>query len=220
MTTHTDADGSFLIRGGIVLPMEGRKTYHDPGSVLVVDGTIAAVGSVTEVARHPAAAGVTVIDADRHAVIPGIHNCHLHSGLLRGTAESLALWEWLENHIDPAHRALTPEIAEAASWMAYTEGLRGGTLGADMWLTWRICGARPRRWHRATRPPTPPTSNDYLRNFEDRTAGCWRRTGGRRRRVVPGWLEHIFVLLAGLFRGAADCRRVRTGIHTHTWSPV
>ena len=46
-----------------------------------------------------------------HAVLPGLHNCHLHSGLLRGTAESMSLWDWLEAYVDPAHKALTPEIA-------------------------------------------------------------------------------------------------------------
>ncbi|MDH3755790.1 MAG: amidohydrolase family protein, partial [Acidimicrobiia bacterium] len=125
---------SFLIRGGTVLPMEGSRVTYDPGSVLVIDGKVEAVGSVDDIDRHAATASVDVIDATGHAVVPGFHNCHLHSGLLRGTAESLALWEWLEDHIDPAHRALTPEIAEAASWMAYTEGLRGGTTSVlDMW---------------------------------------------------------------------------------------
>jgi hypothetical protein len=112
---------SVLIHDGIVLPMDGGRTVHDPGSVLVLDGVIAAVGRPDEVARHPAAAAVPAIDASMHAVFPGLHNGHLHSGLLRGTAESMALWEWLENHVDPAHRALTPDIARAASYMAYTE---------------------------------------------------------------------------------------------------
>jgi len=30
-------DTTFLIRDGIVLPLEGRRISHDPGSVLVVD---------------------------------------------------------------------------------------------------------------------------------------------------------------------------------------
>jgi len=49
-------DATFLIRGGIVLPLEGRRISHDPGSVLVVDGAIAAVGAIDEVEAHPAAA--------------------------------------------------------------------------------------------------------------------------------------------------------------------
>jgi len=136
-----------LIRNGIVLPMEGRKLALDPGSVLIDGDSIAAVGSVAELDADPRAAGATVVDATDHAVIPGLHNGHLHSGLLRGTAESMSLWDWLEAYVDPAHKALTPEIAEAASMMAYTEGLRFGTTSVmDMWRfmegSARAAGAR------------------------------------------------------------------------------
>jgi len=220
MTTNPDTDRSFLIRGGIVLPMEGRRSYHDPGSVLVVDGAIAAVGSVEEVERHPAAANVPVIDSDRHAVIPGIHNCHLHSGLLRGTAESLALWEWLENHIDPAHRALTPEIAEAASWMAYTEGVRGGTTSVlDMWRHMEgAARAAESIGIRATLAPYTADLYDYFETLETnrRLLETHRVAAGGRVRTWVG-LEHIFYCSPDMFRGAAalaeefDC-----GIHTHS----
>ncbi len=67
-------------------------------------------------------------------MLPGLHNCHLHSGLLRGTAESLALWDWLETYVDPAHRALTPEIAAVASRQCYAESVLAGTTSVmDMW---------------------------------------------------------------------------------------
>ena len=102
--TEPSSATRILIRNGIVLPVEGRKVVHDPGSVLIEGSTIVAVGSVDEIDQHPAvtAAGtgatnaVEVIDATNHAVIPGLHNCHLHSGLLRGTAESMSLWDWLQ----------------------------------------------------------------------------------------------------------------------------
>jgi len=29
---------TFVVQGGTVLPLEGRKVVHDPGAVLVVDG--------------------------------------------------------------------------------------------------------------------------------------------------------------------------------------
>jgi len=82
-----------LIRGGIVLPMEGSRNVFDPGSVLVEGEKILEVGTVERV--ESLAQGASAIDATGHAVIPGLHNCHLHSGLLRGTAESLSLWAWL-----------------------------------------------------------------------------------------------------------------------------
>jgi 5-methylthioadenosine/S-adenosylhomocysteine deaminase len=121
-----------VIRGGIVLPLEGRRAVLDPGSVLIEDKEIAAVGSVEEIDAR--AKGATVVDATEHAVLPGIHNTHLHSGLLRGTAEAKSLWDWLTTYVDPSHRAMTPEIAETASLLCYTESLSFGTTSVmDMW---------------------------------------------------------------------------------------
>ncbi len=209
-----------LIRNGIVLPMEGDKVVHDPGSVLVLDGRIAAVGPVGDIDRHEAAGRVPTVDATRHAVMPGIHNCHLHSGLLRGTAESMALWEWLENHVDPAHRALTPEIAEAASCMAYTEGLRGGTTSVlDMW---RFMEGSARAAEaigiRATLAPYTADLYDYFETLESnrRLLETHRTAADGRVRTWVG-LEHIFYCSPQMFRDAADlAEEFDTGIHTHS----
>lgn len=123
-----------LLTGGIVLPMSAPKVAFDPGAVLFADGEILAVGAPEEVARHPQAAGAEVVDAAGKVIMPGLHNCHLHSGLLRGTAESMSLWDWLNYYVDPAHKALTPEIASAASRLAYSESLLAGTTSVmDMW---------------------------------------------------------------------------------------
>ena len=46
----------------------------------------------------------------------------------------MSLWDWLKTYVDPAHRALTPEIARAASLQCYAEGLLAGTTSVmDMW---------------------------------------------------------------------------------------
>lgn len=211
---------TFLLRNGIVLPMEGDKVSHDPGSVLVIDGEIAAVGSVDDVDRHPAAASAQVIDVTGHAVVPGFHNCHLHSGLLRGTAESLALWEWLENHVDPAHRALTPEIAEAASWMAYTEGLRGGTVSVlDMWRFMEgSAHAADQVGIRATLAPYTADLYDYFESLETnrRLLETHRTYADGRVRTWVG-LEHIFYCSPEMFRAAAAlAEEFDTGLHTHS----
>ncbi len=115
----------FVVRNGIVLPMAGGRVIYDPGSVLVEGDRIVVVGPAGQVDAR--ADGARVVDATGHAVLPGLHNAHLHSGLLRGTAEGKTLFDWLRSYVDPAHRALTPQIAEAASMLAYTEGLRFGT---------------------------------------------------------------------------------------------
>src|SRR4029079_14463790 len=106
----------------------------DRGSVLIDGNTIVAVERVGTLDADPRSAGADVIDATDDAVIPGLHNCHLHSGLLRGTAESMSLWDWLKAYVDPAPKALTPEIARAAWMQCYAESLLAGTTSVmDMW---------------------------------------------------------------------------------------
>jgi 5-methylthioadenosine/S-adenosylhomocysteine deaminase len=211
---------TFLLEGGIVLPMEGDRVTYDPGSVLVLDGIIAAVGSVSDVAAHPASASVETIDATNRVLLPGFHNCHLHSGLLRGTAESLALWEWLENHIDPAHRAMTPEIAKAASYMAYTEGLMGGTTSVlDMWRFMEgSAQAAEDVGIRATLAPYTADRYDYFETLETnrRLLETHRVAADGRVRSWVG-LEHIFYCSPEMFRNAAAlAEEFDTGIHTHS----
>ncbi len=218
---NADPDGTAtLIRGGIVLPLEGRKVSFDPGSVLVIGTQIAAVGTVEEVDAHPGADTATVVDATGHVVIPGMHNAHLHSGLLRGTAESLALFDWLENYVDPAHRALTPEIAKAASYMAYTECLRGGTTSVlDMWRFME--GSAEAAEHigiRATLAPYTADRYDYFETMESnrRLLETHRTAADGRVRSWVG-LEHMLYCSADMFREAADlAEEFDTGIHTHS----
>jgi 5-methylthioadenosine/S-adenosylhomocysteine deaminase len=211
-----------LIRNGIVLPLEGRKVVLDPGSVLI-DGTeIVAVGPVGELDADPRAAGAAVVDATGHAVLPGLHNGHLHSGLLRGTAESMSLWDWLEAYVDPAHKALTPEIAEAASMLAYTEGLRAGTTSVmDMW---RFMEGSARAADvigvRATLVPyvADLPGFDYFETLESNLAllKSHRVASDGRVRTWVG-LEHLFYCSPEAFRRAADmAQEYETGIHTHS----
>lgn len=212
--------GSFLLRNAIVLPMEGTKIRYEPGSILVEDGVITAVGTVDEIDRHPAAGQVDLVDGTGQVAIPGLHNCHLHSGLLRGTAESLSLWDWLNIHVDPAHRALTPEIAEAASWMAYTEGLRGGTTSVlDMWR--HMEGSARAAEAIGIRATLAPYTADYYDYFE--TLDTNRRLLESHRTAADGrvqtWvgLEHLYYCSDQMFRDAAKlAEEFDTGIHTHS----
>jgi len=211
-----------LIRNGIVLPMEGRRAVFDPGSVLMEGPTVVAVGEVDAVDAHPLAADAEVVDATDHAVIPGLHNTHLHSGLLRGTAESMALWEWLEAYVDPAHKALTPEIAEAASRLAYTEGLRAGTVSVvDMW---RFMEGSARAAEdigiRATLVPyvADLPGYDYFETLESNLAllQSHREAADGRVRTWLG-LEHLFYCSPEAFARAAELAgEYDTGIHTHS----
>jgi 5-methylthioadenosine/S-adenosylhomocysteine deaminase len=213
-------DATFLITGAIVLPCEGEKRWYDPGAVLVEKGKIVAIGTPEEVSHHPAVGDVPELDLTGHVLIPGLTNAHLHSGLLRGTAESLALWEWLENHVDPAHRALTPEIAEAASWMAYTEGLRGGTTSVlDMWRFMEgSARAADAIGIRATLAPYTADRYDWFETLETnrQLLDTHRVAADGRVRTWVG-LEHLFYCSPQMFRDAAAlAEEYDTGIHTHT----
>ncbi|MCX5559726.1 amidohydrolase [Streptomyces sp. NBC_00038] len=207
-----------LIRNGIVIPCEGRKTVYDPGSVLVEDGRIVAVGTVEELD----AADAHVVDATGHAVIPGLHNTHLHSGLLRGTAESKSLWDWLRDYVDPAHKALTPEIAEAASLLCYTESLRAGTTSVmDMWRHMEgSAHAAERVGIRATLVPyvADLPGYDYFETLETnrRLLEDYRTYANDRVRSWVG-LEHLFYCSPEAFKAAAALAdEFDTGLHTHS----
>jgi 5-methylthioadenosine/S-adenosylhomocysteine deaminase len=214
-----------LIRNGIVLPMIGRTTVFDPGSVLVDGDTIVAVGPVDALEADPRAMadGTEVVDATGHAVIPGLHNCHMHSGLLRGTAESLSLWDWLRTYVDPAHRALTPEIARVASLQCYAEGLLAGTTSLmDMWRFMDGAAAMAARLGiRATLVPyvADEAGYDYFESIDSNRALLESvgtdHAGGRVRAWVG--LEHLLYCTEACFASArALAEEFDTGLHTHS----
>jgi 5-methylthioadenosine/S-adenosylhomocysteine deaminase len=215
-----------LISGGAVLPLApaDRRRVLQPGAVLFDGDTIVAVGPPGEVAAHPAAVGALVVDATGRAVIPGIHNCHLHSGLLRGTAENLALLDWLRTYVDPAHRALTPEIAEAASRLCYAEALRSGTTSVmDMWRYLdRAAVVADDLGLRATLVPyvCDEAGYDYFESLDtNRALLDLVGTTGRVRAWVG--LEHLLYCTP---RAYADAVRLAddyaTHIHTHSSEQV
>jgi 5-methylthioadenosine/S-adenosylhomocysteine deaminase len=203
-----------------VLPLAGDKSVLDPGSVLIEEREIITVGPVATLDRQ--AGDAEIIDASEHAVIPGLHNAHLHSGLLRGTAESKSLWDWLKSYVDPAHRALTPEIAEAASLLAYTEGLRFGTTSVlDMWRYMEgAARAAEAVGIRATLAPYVADAEgyDYFESIESnrRLLESHRRGAEGRVRAWVG-LEHLFYCTPDAFRAAAElAEEFDTGVHTHS----
>ncbi len=211
-----------LVRNGIVLPMTGARTYLDPGSVLIESTTIVAVGSVEDLDADPRSAGAEVVDVAGHAVLPGLHNCHLHSGLLRGTAESMSLWDWLKAYVDPAHKALTAEIAEAASLHCYAESLLAGTVSViDMWRFMEgSAAAATALGLRATLVPyvADLAGYDYFESIETnrKLLESHRSAAEGRVRAWVG-LEHLFYCSPQAFRAAADLAvEFDTGIHTHS----
>jgi 5-methylthioadenosine/S-adenosylhomocysteine deaminase len=121
-----------LLTADAVLTMDARNRVISDGAVLIEGARIVAVGEAAALrAAHPRASVRRYAD---HVIMPGLVNAHAHSGLLRGTAEHLPVWEWLTQHINPMHRVLNADEAEAASYLCYAESaLSGVTTLVDMW---------------------------------------------------------------------------------------
>jgi 5-methylthioadenosine/S-adenosylhomocysteine deaminase len=212
-----------LIRNGVVLTLaQDTRRVFDPGSVLVDGNTIVAVGTVAEVDADPRAAGAEIVDVTDHAVIPGLHNCHLHSGLLRGTAESMSLWDWLKAYVDPAHKALTPEIARVASLQCYAESLLAGTTSVmDMWRFMEgSADVAAELGIRATLVPylADEKGFDYFESIESnrRLLESYRIAADGRVRTWVG-LEHLMYCTKECFAQAVELMdEFDTGLHTHS----
>ena len=122
-----------ILHADHLLLMDKSNTVIPNGAVLVgANGRIQAVGSGEVVIN--ANPGVEVKRLEDRLLMPGLINTHMHSGLLRGTAEGLPVWEWLEKFIDPMHPVVNEREAEIASYLCYAEALLSGTTTVvDMW---------------------------------------------------------------------------------------
>ncbi|WP_380157092.1 amidohydrolase family protein [Kineococcus sp. R86509] len=207
----------------VVVPLAGagpeRHRILAPGAVAVSGQTIVAVGTPEDVqAAHPDA---TVEHLPGRVLMPGLVNAHHHSGLLRGTAEHLPVWEWLRLHIDPMHRVLRPEEAEAAAWLCYAEGLLSGTTTVvDMWRY--LDGAARAATQLGNRLVTvnyvgAHPEHDYFDTLDDNERMLRDWAGAADGRIVP-WvgLEHPFYAdEAGQRRAIALANEYGTGLYTH-----
>ena len=204
-----------------VLPMTAGHPVLVDGAVLVdSNGRIAEVGAASALrARYPDA---TVRELPHRVLMPGLVNAHCHSGLLRGTAEGLPVWAWLEQYIDPMHRVLNAEEAEAASRLCYAESLLAGTTTVvDMWR-YMHGSARAARdlGIRAVLVPyvAEHPEHDYFETLDtnEATIERWHGACGGRIHVWVG-LEHMFYAVPAAWERAVRISRAhRVGLHTHS----
>ncbi|MET0590832.1 MAG: amidohydrolase [Naasia sp.] len=203
----------------VVVPMDAQRQVIEHGAVAVEGSVISAVGTAGELLG--ADPGATVIDLGPHVLMPGLINAHHHSGVLRGTAEHLPVWEWLRLHIDPMHRVLRPDEAEAAAWLCYAEGLLAGTTTVvDMWRFMdgaaRAAQALGNRLVSVNYVGEHP-DHDYFDTLDDNERVLRDWTGAAGGRIMP-WvgLEHLFYADdKGQQRAFAMARDYGTGIYTH-----
>ncbi|MFC5702189.1 amidohydrolase family protein [Cohnella faecalis] len=210
---------SLLITGATVLTVNSSDEVIENGAVLIEGSRIADIGPTDILeARYP---NVEKLDAAGHAVLPGLVNLHLHSGLIRGTAEDLPVFEWLAKHVDPKHRALTEEIAEAAAKLCYTEALLSGTTCVmDMYRYMHRCAdAAERLGIRATLAPyvVDKPGMDYFETLDKNVRLVEERHNTADGRIQVWFaLEHLTYCTEDAYRRAAALAdKYDTGIHTH-----
>lgn len=129
-------DIDLLLHGRWVIPVEPDEQVLEHHCIAVNDGRILALLPSGEAAGRYRAE--TVLDLDRHALIPGLINAHTHTpmNLLRGLADDLPMMEWLHQHIWPAEqRWVNEEFVHDGGLLAMAEMLRGGiTCFNDMYF--------------------------------------------------------------------------------------
>ncbi|MEM6382439.1 MAG: amidohydrolase [Pseudomonadota bacterium] len=208
-----------VLTADIVVTMDDRLTVLQDGGVAIKGDTIAAVGSKTElVAAFPTAEVVHHADS---LLMPGLINAHAHSGMLRGTAEHLPVWEWLTEHINPMHKVLNATEARAASRLCYAESLLGGTTTVvDMWRFMdEACAVADSLGNRLVAVPYVGAhpDYDYFETLDDneQLLETWQGAAAGRVSVWVG-LEHPFYTDEDGWARAVDlAKRHKTGINTH-----
>jgi 5-methylthioadenosine/S-adenosylhomocysteine deaminase len=211
---------TIILHADHLITMNPNNEVIPNGAVLVgTEGRIQAVGEVHSIIdTNP---GVEVKRLKDRLLMPGLVNTHAHSGLLRGTAEGLPVWEWLQEFIDPMHRVVNEREAEVASWLCYAEALLSGTTTiVDMWRFMHgSARAAEQLGVRAVLVPyvAEHPDHDYFEtlNTNEAVIKKWQGAGGR----VHVWvgLEHMFYATSDAYKRIIDmCRDYQTGFHTHS----
>ena len=211
---------STLYLADTLVTMNPSNKILSAGAVLVEGQVISAIGPAdTLVSQHPQA---KVVRLENCLLMPGLVNTHCHSGLLRGTAEGLPVWDWLQQFIDPMHRVLKPAEAELASRLCYAEALLSGTTTiVDMWRYMHGSAAAARDLGiRTVLVPyvAEHPDHDYFETLDSNEAliNQWQGEAQGRINVWVG-LEHLFYAQPEALQRICDlCRDYQVGFHTHS----
>ena len=158
---------STLIENGTVVTVDAENRVHPDGAVLVEGDTIVAVGDSADLrADHRVD---RTVDASGHAVLPGFVDLHLHSGFIRGLAEDMPVFEWLNEHVDPTHEALDREEARVGYELCYAEMASAGiTTAMDMYRYMDEAADVAEKYGvRVTLAPYVADEYDYFETLED-----------------------------------------------------
>lgn len=204
-----------------LITMNSRNEIIDDGGVFIgVDGRIQSVGLASDITE--ANPGVPVKRLENRLLMPGLINTHAHSGLLRGTAEGLPVWDWLQQFIDPMHRVINEREAEIASFLCYAESLLCGTTTiVDMWRFMHgSANAAAQLGIRAVLVPyvAEHPDHDYFETLKSNEDLIRKWHGGVDGRVqVWAGLEHMFYATPDAWKRAIKMAQdYQVGFHTHS----
>src|ERR1051326_4890641 len=115
---------SILIKQGTLVTMDAVDSVIR-GDLLIENDRITSIGVTEQVAD-------IVIDATDCVVIPGFIQTHIHlcQTLFRGSADDLALIDWLKKRIWPMEAAHSAQSIAAAARLGIAELIKGGTTCA------------------------------------------------------------------------------------------
>lgn len=210
---------SVLFENAVVVTVDSANTVHADGAVLVDGDRIAAVGDADDI-RDEHAVEETV-DASGCAIVPGLVDLHLHSGFIRGLAEDMPVFEWLNEHVDPTHEALEREEARVGYELCYAEMARAGiTCALDMYRYMDEAAAVAADYGvRVTLAPYVADEYDYFETLEDNRRLVENHHGDADGRVrVWFGLEHLTYCTEEAYHRVAeyaDEYGEGVGIHTH-----
>jgi 5-methylthioadenosine/S-adenosylhomocysteine deaminase len=209
-----------ILSADYVLTMNQSLDCIKNGAIVVEGTLIQQVGKLEEIrAQFPNLVVEHYADA---VLMPGLVNTHCHSGLLRGTAEGLPVWDWLQQFIDPMHRVLLPEDAKMASYLCYAEALLSGTTTiVDMWRF--MDGSAEAAKELGIRAVLVPyvaehPDHNYFETLHSNEVLIqqWHQGANGRINVWVG-LEHLFYAEEqALKRIQHLCQDYQTGFHTHS----
>jgi 5-methylthioadenosine/S-adenosylhomocysteine deaminase len=115
---------SVLIKNGTLVTMDAQNSIVR-GDLLIENDRFASIGANVKSAD-------VVIDATGCAVVPGFVQTHIHlcQTLFRGSADDLALIDWLKKRVWPLEAAHSAESIAASAALGIAELIKGGTTCA------------------------------------------------------------------------------------------
>ena len=126
-----------IIKNGTILTMDEAGQVIEGGLLRIEGSRITYCGPAQEAQESPPSPQRRELDARGGLIMPGLINGHTHAAmtLMRGLADDLPLDVWLNRHIFPAEKNLTPEAVYWGSMLACLEMIRSGTTAfCDMYL--------------------------------------------------------------------------------------